>query len=150
MAQTVKIRRQGFALRMYFQEFMRRYWILNPRSVGYHPKLKMTQKHCQTLLASLGHKEMVEWQVGKTKVFIRHTLQQVLDQMYDFKMARYVIVLQARARATVERKKFQQAKLKVVLIQQWYRKCLAKRRFKARLSAYKSRIENEQKGFFFI
>ena len=67
LAQTVKIRRQGFSLRMSFQEFLRRFWILNPRAVGYHPKLKATPKQCQTLLASLGHKEMVEWQVGKTK-----------------------------------------------------------------------------------
>ena len=80
------------------------------------------------------------------QVFVKHSLQLILDQMYEFKMSRYVTTMQARARATVLRKQYLRNKRKLILIQKWFRKCLAKKRFKARLTAYKSRIEQEQKG----
>lgn len=70
---NVKVRRAGFAYRTVFQKFLERYYLVSSRT-SYAAKLIWkgdVVTGCKTILqdAPVGPDE---WQIGKTKVFLRH------------------------------------------------------------------------------
>jgi len=153
---------------------MRRYWILNPKICSYHPKVPTSAKQCQTLLSTLGFKHKTEYQLGKTKVlpsrntlppfktitkpnkkqnlkvFGKHELQKTLNEKQEQKMTRYILLVQSKLRMGFVRKSYLSTRKKIISLQEWFRKCLAKKRFETRLHSYRKKIEHNLEGFQFF
>jgi hypothetical protein len=59
-------------------------------------------------------------------------------------MKKIIVYIQSRYKAMLSRRKYIQTRKKVVHIQKWFRKRLAKKKFNAKLTVYKSRIEEAE------
>jgi len=89
LLENVRVRRAGFAYRAEFDRFLKRYKKLSPKTWGIWGEWSGAPKDgCQTLLNDLGL-DTAQWQMGKTKVFIRYPetlfhLEECLDRKdYD-------------------------------------------------------------------
>lgn len=72
LLENVRVRRAGFAYRAEFARFLKRYQKLSKKTWSMHGKWQGSAVDgCTTLLQDL-QLEQGQWQLGKTKVFIRH------------------------------------------------------------------------------
>jgi myosin I len=72
LLENVRVRRAGFAYRAEFARFLTRYKKLSRKTWGLQGEFNgPAQDGCATLLRDLGL-DAAQWQLGKTKVFIRH------------------------------------------------------------------------------
>ena len=68
LLETVKIRRDGFSTQIKFSDFISRYQVLNHRLLDMVPA---SAESCKNILVG-ADLPPTQWQVGKTKVFIKH------------------------------------------------------------------------------
>ncbi|XP_053327663.1 unconventional myosin-X-like [Spea bombifrons] len=116
MLETVKIRRAGFPVRRQYQDFMSRYKMLL-RSIKGEGDPRAT---CAAFLQSYdGSKK--EWQLGKTKVFLKEALEQKLEKSRDQELKRAALVIQAHVQGYIARKRYKQVCGWIVTIQKNYR-----------------------------
>lgn len=66
MLETTRIRREGFALRPTFEDFSERF---GPLAISYGLPLTPTEAGCRAIMEQTG---LTDWQVGKTKIFLRY------------------------------------------------------------------------------
>ncbi|XP_070539875.1 myosin-IIIa-like [Ptychodera flava] len=85
--ETVKIRHTGYSIRLSFQDFIQRYKFLRFPMTA---RIQYNSMNCHHLLESTG---LAEWQVGKTKVFLKYWHTEQLDSMMDA-IATKVITIQ--------------------------------------------------------
>lgn len=97
MLETTKIRREGFAVRPGFGEFVDKYKILVRRV-----DLKGTKDNCTEILRA---SKLTGWNVGKTKVFLKYTHVEQLTEMLDT-LGKSAVVLQKVARGFLGRKRY--------------------------------------------
>ncbi|CAH1797083.1 unnamed protein product [Owenia fusiformis] len=94
MLETINIRREGFAVRPTFQEFVDKYKILLVDS-----KAAGDRANCERILKKTG---LQGWHVGKTKVFLKyHHLDALADQLQS--VAQAVLHLQRGVRGFLAR-----------------------------------------------
>ncbi|XP_037344945.2 unconventional myosin-X [Pungitius pungitius] len=116
MLETVKIRRAGFPVRRTFQDFHSRYkMILNNKIHSGEEK-----QSCSELL-TLHDKAKTEWQLGKTKVFLKEALEQRLEKEREEVRRRAGMVIRAHILSYVARKRYKRVRSCVVTIQKNYR-----------------------------
>eukprot|EP00998_Keelungia_sp_KM082_P006743 NODE_297_length_2124_cov_89.645969_g291_i0.p1 GENE.NODE_297_length_2124_cov_89.645969_g291_i0~~NODE_297_length_2124_cov_89.645969_g291_i0.p1 ORF type:complete len:683 (+),score=213.20 NODE_297_length_2124_cov_89.645969_g291_i0:298-2049(+) len=89
---TVKVRKAGFPIRMYFQDFLRRFRILKPGPVD-DPKVK-----CEEIVHSQGL-ERRTIQVGTTRVFMKNEPYDKLEAAVAAASGGYVLIMQAWSRS---------------------------------------------------
>ncbi|GAA6082339.1 unconventional myosin-X, partial [Tachysurus ichikawai] len=82
MLETVKIRRAGFPVRRTFKDFMSRYKIIVKEGRKTSSADGDEKKSCTDLLIKYDHTKK-EWQLGKTKVFMKESLEQRLEKERD-------------------------------------------------------------------
>uniref|UniRef100_A0A665WUU7 Unconventional myosin-X-like n=1 Tax=Echeneis naucrates TaxID=173247 RepID=A0A665WUU7_ECHNA len=116
MLETVKIRRAGFPVRRTFKDFY-------SRLVKYNEK-----QNCAELLA-LHDKDKKEWQLGKTKVFLKEALEQRLEKEREEVRRRAGMVIRAHILSYVARKQYKKVLSSVVTIQKNYRAHFCRRVF---------------------
>ncbi|XP_078282791.1 unconventional myosin-X [Rhinoraja longicauda] len=124
MLETVKIRRAGFPVRRHFQDFYTRYKVLMrnlPVADGFKGK-------CEALLCSYDTTK-TEWQLGKTKVFIRESLEQKLEKHHGAAVYKCAMVIQAHVLGYLARKRYKRTRSMAVVIQKNYRALFWRRRF---------------------
>ncbi|OCT60969.1 unconventional myosin-X isoform X2 [Xenopus laevis] len=116
MLETVKIRRAGFPVRRLYQDFVSRYKMLLKN-------LKATdevREKCAAFLQSYeGTKR--EWQLGKTKVFMKEALEQKLEKSREEELRKAALVICAHIQGYVARKRYTRVRLCVITIQRNYR-----------------------------
>ncbi|XP_043931168.1 unconventional myosin-X-like [Protopterus annectens] len=140
MLETVKIRRAGFPVRRQFQDFNSRYKMLMRN-------LKISQEEkgrCAALLTSFDSNKR-EWQLGKTKVFLREALEQKLEKDRDEELRKAAVLIQARVLGYMARKKYKVILSSVVTIQKNYRAHFF-RRIHLRLRAAVVIIQKHHRG----
>uniref|UniRef100_A0A8C3G8P5 Myosin X, like 1 n=1 Tax=Cyclopterus lumpus TaxID=8103 RepID=A0A8C3G8P5_CYCLU len=116
MLETVKIRRAGFPVRRTFQDFYSRYkLILNNKIPSDDEK-----QSCSELL-TLHDEAKTEWQLGKTKVFLKEALEQRLEKEREEVRRRAGMVIRAHILSYVARKRYKRVQSSVVTIQRNYR-----------------------------
>ncbi|WAQ98013.1 MYO3B-like protein [Mya arenaria] len=97
MLETTKIRREGFAVRPSFEDFVNKYKVILCK-----PLLTGSRDNCSKILRATSIKG---WQVGKTKVFLKYfhvdQLTEVLEQM-----GKSAITLQRIVRGFLARRHF--------------------------------------------
>nr|XP_006819606.1 PREDICTED: unconventional myosin-X-like [Saccoglossus kowalevskii] len=116
MLETVKIRRAGFPVRRCFEDFVRRYKMLIPSQ---HASEEMPEI-CLYILEKYDENRK-NWQLGKTKVFLREQLEYQLEVEREKQLHAYATVIQAYTKMFVSRKKFRKIVFQIVAIQKTFR-----------------------------
>uniref|UniRef100_A0A665TKD2 Myosin X, like 1 n=1 Tax=Echeneis naucrates TaxID=173247 RepID=A0A665TKD2_ECHNA len=131
MLETVKIRRAGFPVRRTFKDFFSRYKIIL--------KEKMTtagdDKKRSTDLLVKYDKTKKEWQLGKTKVFLKESLEQRLEKDRDEVRRQAAMIIRAHLLTFSAKKYFKCVRASVVTLQKHFRKYIQCRRYVKRRKA---------------
>ncbi|KAG8571984.1 hypothetical protein GDO81_011864 [Engystomops pustulosus] len=124
MLETVRIRRAGFPVRRPFHDFYFRYKVLM-RNMSLPDDLK---GKCETLL-HLHDTTDTEWQLGKTKVFLRESLEQKLEKQREVEVYKAALIIQSHIMGFVARKQYRKVLHCIVVIQKNYRAFLWRTKF---------------------
>ncbi|XP_068845042.1 unconventional myosin-VIIa isoform X2 [Capricornis sumatraensis] len=119
MMETIRIRRAGYPIRYSFVEFVERYRVLLP---GVKPAYKQDDLRgtCQRMAeAVLGTHD--DWQMGKTKIFLKDHHDMLLEVERDKAITDRVILLQKVIRGFKDRSNFLKLKNAATLIQRHWR-----------------------------
>uniref|UniRef100_A0A663F1D7 Myosin X n=1 Tax=Aquila chrysaetos chrysaetos TaxID=223781 RepID=A0A663F1D7_AQUCH len=116
MLETVKVRRAGFPIRRLFQDFLSRYKML-VKGPSFSDNSKAV---CAGFLQTYESSKK-EWQLGKTKVFLKEALEQKLEKDREEELRKAAIVIRAHVLGYMARKKYQKVLASVVIIQKNYR-----------------------------
>ncbi|XP_072431295.1 unconventional myosin-X [Chiloscyllium punctatum] len=124
MLETVKIRRAGFPIRRQFEDFCARYKILM-RNLSLPDDLKAK---CAALLYCYDNTN-TDWQLGRTKVFIRESLEHRLEKEREIEVCKAAVIIQAYVLGYLARKQYKKILHMVVIIQKNYRAFFWRKRF---------------------
>nr|XP_020636954.1 unconventional myosin-X isoform X2 [Pogona vitticeps] len=124
MLETVRIRRAGFPVRRPFQDFHKRYRVLM-RNLTLPEDIK---GKCSALL-QLYDSTNTEWQLGKSKVFIRESLEQQLEKQREIEVDKAAMIIRAYVLGYMARKHYRRVRYCVVVIQKNYRAFYLRRRY---------------------
>ncbi|KAM4706262.1 unconventional myosin-X isoform 2-T2 [Rhinophrynus dorsalis] len=124
MLETVRIRRAGFPVRRPFHDFYFRYKVLM-RNLSLPDDVK---GKCQMLL-HLHDTTNSEWQLGKTKVFLRESLEHKLEKQREVEVYKAALIIQSHIMGFVARKQYRKILHCVVIIQKNYRAFLWRTKF---------------------
>uniref|UniRef100_A0AAX7SFB3 Myosin VIIAa n=1 Tax=Astatotilapia calliptera TaxID=8154 RepID=A0AAX7SFB3_ASTCA len=119
MMETIRIRRAGYPIRYTFVEFVDRYRVLMP---GVKPAYKQEDLRgtCERIAeAVLGRDD--DWQMGKTKIFLKDHHDMLLEIERDKAITDKVILIQKVVRGFKDRSNFLKLKKSAVLIQKTWR-----------------------------
>uniref|UniRef100_A0A670KFA6 Myosin IXB n=1 Tax=Podarcis muralis TaxID=64176 RepID=A0A670KFA6_PODMU len=114
MLETVRIRQSGYSAKFTFQDFVNQFQVLLPKSA----------KACKEEIAALLTKLQLgagSYQIGKTKVFMKEAVRQVLQDTLHKEVIRKIIVLQSWLRMVLERRRFLRAQQAAVTLQACWR-----------------------------
>ncbi|XP_040598087.1 LOW QUALITY PROTEIN: unconventional myosin-IXb [Mesocricetus auratus] len=114
MLETVRIRRSGYSAKYTFQDFTEQFQVLLPRDV----------QPCREAIAALLGKLQVDcrnYQIGRTKVFLKETERQALQERLHGEVLRRILLLQSWFRMVLERRHFLQMKHAALVIQACWR-----------------------------
>uniref|UniRef100_A0A3Q3AHQ9 Myosin X, like 1 n=1 Tax=Kryptolebias marmoratus TaxID=37003 RepID=A0A3Q3AHQ9_KRYMA len=118
MLETVKIRRAGFPVRRTFKDFFSRQVPAagddKKRSTDFLFKYDKTKK---------------EWQLGKTKVFMKESLEHLLEKDRDEVRRQAAMIIRAHLLTFSAKKHFRQVRTSVVTLQKHLRRHIQRRRF---------------------
>uniref|UniRef100_A0A670ZTH5 Myosin X n=1 Tax=Pseudonaja textilis TaxID=8673 RepID=A0A670ZTH5_PSETE len=124
MLETVRIRRAGFPVRRPFQDFHKRYEVLM-RNLTLPEDLK---GKCAALLY-LYDSTKTEWQLGKSKVFLRETLEHMLEKQREIEVGKAAMIIRAHVLGYMARKHYKKVLYYIVIIQKNYRAFYLRRRY---------------------
>ncbi|KAM3928507.1 unconventional myosin-X [Leptodactylus fuscus] len=124
MLETVRIRRAGFPVRRPFHDFYFRYKVLM-RNLTLPDDVK---GKCETLL-HLHDTTDTEWQLGKTKVFLRESLEHKLEKQREVEVYKAALIIQTHIMGFVARKQYRKVLHCIVVIQKNYRAFLWRTKF---------------------
>ncbi|XP_071526723.1 unconventional myosin-XV isoform X1 [Panulirus ornatus] len=127
MLETIKIRQQGFPVRMRFSHFSERYRCLVPGQV---PRGAPAKEICRVVLDCVSRGTRGSFQLGTTKIFLREALEQTLEEERYKRLSHSVITLQRHVRGYLTRRKYRSLQRSAVLVQSLVRMWLARRRYR--------------------
>uniref|UniRef100_A0A4W3H7A6 Myosin IXB n=1 Tax=Callorhinchus milii TaxID=7868 RepID=A0A4W3H7A6_CALMI len=114
MLETVRIRRSGYSAKYTFQEFVNQFQVLLPKNP------KPAQEAISTLFHKMGLNRE-NCQIGKTKVFMKETERQKLQDTLHKEVMRKIILLQGWFRAVLEKRRFVKMRQAAITIQASWR-----------------------------
>ncbi|XP_051943469.1 unconventional myosin-X [Hippocampus zosterae] len=124
MLETVKIRRAGFPVRRPFQEFCCRYKVLMRNELTSND----ARERCVELLQRYDD-SATDWQMGKTKVFLREGLEHRLEKQREVELLRAAMIIRAHMAGYVARKQYRRLVRCALVIQKNYRAFYWRRKF---------------------
>uniref|UniRef100_UPI00358E019B unconventional myosin-X-like n=1 Tax=Myxine glutinosa TaxID=7769 RepID=UPI00358E019B len=162
MLETVRIRRAGFPVRRPFADFVSRYKVL--MEIG--GDSEDVREHCAAFLHTVDA-DAVSWKLGKTKVFLRESLESELEKKrviqlhkaattirahvlafllreQEHKVIVCAIAIQTRFRGQVKRRIFLRQRTAALTLQKYWRGLMA-RQIYHKLLEEKRREEEERK-----
>ncbi|KAM9729088.1 unconventional myosin-VIIa-like isoform 2-T3 [Menidia menidia] len=122
MMETIRIRRAGYPIRYSFAEFVDRYRVLMPGVKPAHKQEDLQgtcQQIVQIVLARLGKHD--DWQIGKTKIFLKDQHDMQLEIQRDKAITDKVILIQKAVRGLRARTNFLRIRGAVTVIQKAWR-----------------------------
>ncbi|KAM9853200.1 myosin VIIAa isoform 1-T1 [Aulostomus maculatus] len=138
MMETIRIRRAGYPIRYTFVEFVDRYRVLMP---GVKPAYKQEDLRgtCERIAeAVLGRDD--DWQMGKTKIFLKDHHDMLLEIERDKAITDKVILIQKVVRGFKDRSNFLRMRKSAVLIQKTWRGYHCRRNYGAMRAGF-SRLQ---------
>ncbi|XP_062383564.1 unconventional myosin-X [Sardina pilchardus] len=133
MLETVKIRRAGFPVRRTFKDFFNRYKIILKDKAA--ANAAGDDRKRSTDLLTMYDKVKKEWQLGKTKVFMKESLEQRLEKEREEVRSKAGLIIRAYLLRYSARKYYRKARASIVTIQKNLRACLGRRRYAKKRSA---------------
>ncbi|XP_053405798.1 unconventional myosin-IXAb-like isoform X4 [Mercenaria mercenaria] len=121
MLATVRIRQSGYNYRLLFEEFVQLYKILLPKG------LSSGKEDVSQFLESMNMNQD-NYQIGKTKVFLRETEKLLIDECLHHAIMKRVITIQRWVKTKVERRNYIQLRESTVILQKYIRRFIAQRR----------------------
>nr|XP_020469676.1 unconventional myosin-X-like [Monopterus albus] len=132
MLETVKIRRAGFPVRRTFKDFFSRYKIILKDKV---PAAGDDKKRTTDLLIKYD-KTKTDWQLGKTKVFMKESLEHRLEKDRDEVRRQAAMIIRAHLLTFSAKKHFKRVRASVITLQKHFRTLIQRRWFmKQRMAA---------------
>ncbi|XP_029458031.1 unconventional myosin-VIIa isoform X1 [Rhinatrema bivittatum] len=129
MMETIRIRRAGYPIRYTFVEFVDRYRVLMP---GVKPAYKQGDLRgtCQRIAeAVLGRDD--DWQIGKTKIFLKDHHDMLLEIERDKAITDKVILIQKVVRGFKDRSNFLKVRKSVLFLQRYWRGHICRKNYTA-------------------
>ena len=117
MLDIIRIRREGFPIHFPISQFVLRYRCLVLKYVRH---LGLNTEAAAKILQTLKMAK-TEWQIGKTKVFLRATIHEPLEEQRKALCNRMAVVIQKRFKGYSQRKKFVELKCCAIIIQLHFR-----------------------------
>ncbi|NXS44797.1 MYO7A protein, partial [Balaeniceps rex] len=119
MMETIRIRRAGYPIRYTFVEFVDRYRVLMP---GVKPAYKQGDLRgtCQRIAEAVLGKDD-DWQIGKTKIFLKDHHDMLLEIERDKAITDKVILIQKVVRGFKDRSNFLKVRSSALMIQRYWR-----------------------------
>ena len=120
--ETIRIRKAGYPMRHHFDYFFQRYRMLlatTPDRISFrrNPDTKEAARIiCENFLGA-----SADWQLGRTKIFLKNTHDSFLETKRDELINQNVVKLQNWFRMHTSKKKFKYTRSKAIKIQSWYR-----------------------------
>ncbi|XP_029772638.1 unconventional myosin-IXb isoform X7 [Suricata suricatta] len=114
MLETVRIRRSGYSAKYTFQDFTEQFQVLLPKNA----------QPCREVISALLEKMDIDkrsYQIGKTKVFLKETERQALQETLHREVVRKIRLLQSWFRMVLERRHFLQMRQAAITIQACWR-----------------------------
>ncbi|XP_044588918.1 neither inactivation nor afterpotential protein C-like isoform X2 [Cotesia glomerata] len=100
--ETACTRQEGYAYRIPFREFLRRYQFL---AFDFGEKVDISKENCRLLLIRL---KMEGWMISRSKVFLKYYNEEYLSRLYETQV-RKIIKIQSMLRAFLACKKLNKA-----------------------------------------
>uniref|UniRef100_A0A8C9U0C5 Myosin VIIAa n=1 Tax=Scleropages formosus TaxID=113540 RepID=A0A8C9U0C5_SCLFO len=137
MMETIRIRRAGYPIRYTFVEFVDRYRVLiDPCCAGCQEDLRGT---CQRIAeAVLGRDD--DWQMGKTKIFLKDHHDMLLEIERDKAITDKVILIQKVVRGFKDRSNFLRMRKSAMLVQKTWRGYYCRKNYSAMRAGF-SRLQ---------
>ncbi|KJE90748.1 myosin-X [Capsaspora owczarzaki ATCC 30864] len=129
MLETVRIRRAGYPVRRVFDDFLYRYRVL-----GRGVKAPNDIEKCKAVLRNYDPQGK-DWQIGKTKVFLRESLEIVLEKKREDELAVVLRIIKSRVLGYAIRRRFLKIRRAIVLIQKNYKGFYGAKQFKQKRKA---------------
>jgi myosin-15 len=130
MLETIRIRKNGYPVRMKFHHFIERYRCLltrrERRNLARSPN-PPGPDICRIVLDR--HAQSDQFQLGTSKVFMREALEQQIERKRLDQMREAAVKIQRAVRTYQLRKDFLTQRRSVVVIQAWVRRHQARKRF---------------------
>ncbi|KAM3934764.1 unconventional myosin-VIIa isoform 2-T2 [Leptodactylus fuscus] len=119
MMETIRIRRAGYPIRYTFVEFVDRYRVLMP---GVKPAYKQGDLRgtCQRIAECVLGRDG-DWQIGKTKIFLKDHHDMLLEIERDKAITDKVILIQKVVRGFKDRSNFVKVRKSALMIQRYWR-----------------------------
>ncbi|CAG9820976.1 unnamed protein product [Phaedon cochleariae] len=114
MLDIIRIRKEGFPIHMSFEDFVMRYHCLSKNRLP--PDMI---KACQNLIESHNIPK-TEWQLGKTKVFMRSHIHEPLEEARNNLVRSRAILIQKTYRMYAQRKEYTKIRRAILRIQHAY------------------------------
>ncbi|XP_041435950.1 unconventional myosin-IXb isoform X3 [Xenopus laevis] len=128
MLETVRIRRSGYSAKYTYKEFVNQFQVLLPK------QSPMPKNTIATLLESMCF-DPRNYQLGKTKVFMKETERQTLQDTLHQAVIKKILLLQSLFRMVMERRNFLQMKIAAVTIQACWKSHCVRRDLELRKNA---------------
>lgn len=133
MLETVRIRQSGYSVRLPFEEFIQRYRVLLPRG------LISSRSDIRDFLLRI-NLDRNNYQMGKTKVFLRESEKLKLDELLHLQILQRIITVQRYIRAWLQRRHFRMLRAAVIRLQCHARGFLLRRRLAAERAQHEAAI----------
>ena len=118
MLDIVRIRREGYPVHVPAREFLAKYRCLAAKDP--EPLPSDDKKAAAKILRSLNLPE-TEWQIGKTKVFLRISVFDPLEEKRKLLLTEKMIVIQKVWRGYIARKRFLEMRFAAIILQKHFR-----------------------------
>jgi hypothetical protein len=118
MLDIVRIRKEGFPVHVPAREFLAKYQCL---ASGGRDSLPPDPKQAARVILSSLKVPETEWQVGKTKVFLRHTVFEPLEIQRRKYLSKNAVLIQKVWRGYCQRRRFIRLRWSAIIIQKNFR-----------------------------
>ncbi|NXE12849.1 MYO15 protein, partial [Lophotis ruficrista] len=123
--QAICIRKEGYPVRLPFQNFLARYGLLAGRR---HSCLE-EREGCMAVLSHVVGNPSDLYQIGVTKVFLKEKARQLLERQWNQRQSWAVVTLQRKFRCLLHRRRLRVLQEKVTIIQAHFRGYQARKRY---------------------
>ncbi|KAM6245291.1 myosin XVB [Porphyrio hochstetteri] len=124
--EAIHIRKEGYPVRLPFQNFLARYGLL----VGRGNNCLEEREGCVVVLSNVVGNPSDLYQIGVTKVFLKEAARQLLERRWKQRQSWAIVTLQRNFRCLLHRRRLRVLQEKVTIIQAHFRGYQARKRYR--------------------
>ncbi|KFQ92679.1 Unconventional myosin-XV, partial [Nipponia nippon] len=124
--EAIHIRKEGYPVRLPFQNFLARYGLL----AGRGNNCLEEREGCAAVLSHVVGNPSDLYQIGVTKVFLKEKARQLLERRWNQRQSWAIVTLQRNFRCLLRRRRFRVLQEKVTIIQAHFRGYQARKRYR--------------------